>query len=230
MSHYLTYIVVPGKIRNIQKAVGKFLAPYDENTVVNEYQRVCRCVAWQALKEAGIPLPKLLDNPLNHDGQLFFLIHLPEDVDAYIKGWKVFIEHYGDSWFSNTSLLSLHKPDSNCVDCVGKGLILSENNPKGKWDWWVTGSDSRFYDTLCAARRKGNQKTELCDVVPVRDLNANELQLPDAIVTPDRQWHEQLYVPFVGCTIIDETAWRATLETILIENRVANLVAVDCHT
>ncbi len=230
MSHYLTYIVVPGKTKNIQKAVGKLLAPYDENAEVEAYQIVCSCVSHRARQETGVSEPTISMPPARHGDQVDYLILLPKDLDSYIRSWKRFVDRYGDLWFTNKSLLQFHQPEPGCMACHGTGLFNDNSNPQGKWDWWIMGPDSRFHGVLCAARCKDAQKDKLSDVLSLRDLNVKELQLPDAIVTPDGQWHEQLYVPFVGCTVIDEKAWRVTLETILMENCDASLVAVDCHT
>jgi hypothetical protein len=230
MSHYLTYIVIPGKIRNIQKAVGKLLAPYDENAEVEAYQIVCSCVSNQARHQPGVQEPKILKPPAHHGDQMDYLVVLPNDLEPYIRSWKRFVDRYGDSWFANKSLLQFYQPDPGCIACRGTGVLFDNSNPRGKWDWWVMGPDSRFHGILLSARCRNPRKDELPDVAPVRDLNVKDLQFPDAIVTPDRQWHDQLYVPFVGCTVIDETAWRETLQTILMENRDASLVAVDCHT
>jgi hypothetical protein len=231
MSHYLTYVLIPEKTKKIWKAVRKLLKPYDENVVVEEYQEICPCILHQVLNQAEIPIPKPLKPAvLDHgDGQTF-LVLLPKDLDAYTTGWKLFVERYGDSWFSNTSFLEIYKTSPDCIRCGGTGLIRSQFNPRGKWDWRITGQKSRFHGVLCVTRDKGSQKDKLSDVVPVRHLNVKELPLPDAILTPDGQWHEQVYAPFVGCAVIDEREWRQTWETILEKHSDAILVAVDCHT
>lgn len=66
MSHFSVYVLVPNDVVEhgdelVQAAVGKLLAPYDENTEVPTYQKPCDCGEWktrvrvqrQVLQELG---------------------------------------------------------------------------------------------------------------------------------------------------------------------------------
>ena len=110
-------------------------------------------------------------------------------------------------------------PDPECWDCDGDGVVTSSWNPNSQWDWCLIGDwewDIPLVGCLscpCDLQLNGG-------AAPMKNLDVEKLQVPDAVVTPDGEWHEDFYHP---------SHWLNTFKQLLRTHEEATLVGVLCH-
>lgn len=119
MTHFAALIIVPDPdgtipVDNVEALITEMLAPFDENIVMEPYQKPCyQCNGTG--KYAG-----------GHDGTRA----LPaNDEHPEVKPGDPCPAAPGGRYFQ------ADEPDENCID----GKVWSQYNPNSKWDWWVIG-------------------------------------------------------------------------------------------
>jgi hypothetical protein len=146
MSHFFVLVLMPDGAADVAMAVEDLLARYDENLNVGEYQKPCYCLrrgaSLQAEEEAAARFGTLDQLRVRFEAQYIRPEELnPEESnwhrhDAWTEFLKDFIEFHEDR---QRELLKSMKPDPECEDCNGTGVMTSTYNPDSQWDWWQIG-------------------------------------------------------------------------------------------
>jgi hypothetical protein len=243
--HYLTYVLVPENphheeydnccwqlmeqtglvpegTNHIGAHVSDLLAPYDEGLKVAPYEVTCYCAEHRADEMAGEeadqifgPLPKLLPFIKRSTGE-------PLD-DEYPREERF---RFMDERVSQ--ILPTLSPDPNCDECRGSGKKLIRDNPHGKYDWWTVG-EGFTAGILKPAITENSITPAHEDMVPVKDLELEKVEVPYSVITPDGVWHED---PdrFETSTEESQLRWVATAKGLLARHEDCTVVAVNCHT
>jgi hypothetical protein len=66
------------------------------------------------------------------------------------------------------------------------------------------------------------------DMVPVKDLELEKVEVPDSVITPDGVWHEDAD-RFETSTEEGGLQWVATAKDLLAKHEDCIVVAVNCH-
>lgn len=159
MSHFLTYVLLAGRTKDIEKEVRAKLADYDEDLDVDPYQKACWCVGHKARTEAdeaisarvqqnrdehrqqlGAALASEFDEPISFAERPAWLKRRDEIEEAIRPSWK---DRIGPL-LAERDRLAAESPEREAVDpgcdtCSGTGSYESTRNPKAKWDWYVVG-------------------------------------------------------------------------------------------
>lgn len=167
MSHYTCLVIMPKGLTMetpravIDAEVEKLLAPFDENTTVDEYDRPCHCIGARARNEAGETAAKELDTSWEKLRDAFNTEEIQRLRKKSLKLGEY--EKISDEeaqaaegecqrrWQSHTQPLRelekkrrkehplFQKPDPECDECHGSGTTRSTYNPNSKWDWYCVG-------------------------------------------------------------------------------------------
>lgn len=208
MSHFYTLVILPdGKFD--ESAVGRLLAPYDENLEVPEYDRRCGCVGGSAETAASNQMQAELGTWETVRAEF------SKRADASEEIWKA--EVYKPRRARKAELLAAHpdkdKPDPECEDCNGTGAYRSTYNPKSKWDWWVIGG--RWGDVASRGHAKVSSLVER--------------RLPFAIVTPDGEWYGKGRMGWWGMVSDEKDDWPDQARAILAQYPDHIGVVCDLH-
>lgn len=252
MSHFYTVVLVPGNTQNVAAKVDELLAPYNENTQVDEYDRECYCVnsmardaGWAAAQEKFGPFEDLRKAfwdevesriPDGLEGEALWdkKTEVSEEVD-----WDAHTKHFVDyaaEVEQNHELYMKQSPD--CEECGGTGTYRSDYNPQSKWDWWVIGG--RWNGTICNNYRGSKDGFNFDDefhrlgenAIPasllLKSILEDENQTPFAMVTPDGEWCEKGEMGWFGTSNNDKDPedWREIV--ILLLEKYPNAIAVGC--
>jgi hypothetical protein len=253
MSHFLTGVIIPrDKAQVAESIVSELLAPYNENVQVEEYDTKCSCVGWKAVQESNKATEdkfgKWDDLRKEFWDEVNSRFGIRSTYDE--KCTKEISEEIDKMWedktkdriaWGNQNLLSnpLHdKPDENCPDCEGTGLVKTEYNPDSKWDWWVIGG--RWNGEIRAERRSSKDGFNFEDefhtleenVTSVEDylsqIEKKNTDVPFAIVTPNGEWHEEGSMGYWGIVSNENKKWEEEAIDILKEYSNKNFAIVGC--
>lgn len=237
MSHFLTVVLVPIDTLQgeVESAVKKSLAPFDENMEVEAYLKPCYCVGNRARKEAR-------EVAETRFGSLEFLreaFKTSEDVE-----WDEFIGPFlslEDSEFKKHPLKD--SPEPNCDNCKGGGEYLTTYNPLSKWDWWVIGgrwdgevqgvdlNEGAAFDRIYTdeARQLGNNVANSSYLK--KAIFSQAMIPPFAVVDLDGNWHECGEMGWFGMVNNEkeEDNWRETVVEILDAAGTCWCVGCDLH-
>ena len=167
MSHFIIGVILPKNLipqlddkdySQVDKAITDLLAPYDENIVVEPYERECWCINMIARKEArthaeqaiGLTMQDIrdahwADPEVKEIQELLYKEELPkaeakELAQRKDELWKGRTKPYFDALQEALEKHPLKdQPDSTCSECKGTGTHESTYNPKSKWDWYRVG-------------------------------------------------------------------------------------------
>lgn len=140
--------------------------------------------------------------------------------DAKWDWWQI-----GGRW---TGVLTDHDPETDprnletCRSCTGTGVYTNPQDGLSGVCHQCSGSGQSTKWPTQWASYDG-------DVVPVSDLELTEY--PEALVTPDGQWHQEAEQGWFGCTScdIDYKEWEELVDALLEKYGDCTAVVVDCH-
>lgn len=138
------------------------------------------------------------------------------------------------------------KPDPECEECNGTGMVTSTYNPSSKWDWYSFGGRWDGWITNRTPEDDGQGGFNFDDkfrqpdknVVKVGDMLDNwdrydgDGPIPFALVTPDGLWHESGKMGWFGCSSdnMDPDAWEKQVKEVYEKYRHGHVAyGVDCH-
>ena len=166
MSHFLVGVVLPKNTTNIEKTVETLLAPFNENTKVDEYDTDCYCKGLKAEKEARDSAnaeagtmdtfrerfhamlkdereAAEINAKLNAKTKVADARKLDtddDDVDNVDARWQEFIKPWTMAYEKALAVHPLKdKADPDCDECDGTGTRETQYNPDSKWDWYSIG-------------------------------------------------------------------------------------------
>ena len=96
--------------------------------------------------------------------------------------------------------------------------MITTRNPKGYWDWYVIGG--RWNGVLLGDITFNKDGTVYDNCILCAKLVLDNIELPNAIVTPDGEWHN--FQPTLS-------GWAEYVRRILWHHAEHYAVAVDCH-
>ncbi len=153
MSHYAVLVLVEpnAQSNNLENLVAGRLAPFDENLLVEEYDRKCLCIGHLARRKAGEILAGEMGgwkDARNAFWKKYPVTINPKDREAFREEderlnriWReefaVPRQRREEEIF--LSLPGHTDPNPECEGCMGKGVYRSQYNPLSKWDWWQIG-------------------------------------------------------------------------------------------
>lgn len=190
----------------IEAQVAILLEPYCVELRVGEYRRECDCLVINTL-DTMKTLPKWRVKG-----------RIPEFTKEEFsrKGFEL-------KWWRK--LQQLGTPDEDCEECQGFGIVWSNANPGGHWDFWDIGSGH----TEGILRDCVKGEPENLSIVPVRDLDLDRIPTPDHVVTPDGDWLSSELFIWSGRAVVVDEQWEETVRAVLRENTEATLVVVNSH-
>ena len=119
------------------------------------------------------------------------------------------------------------RPDPDCDSCSGRGLFRDSRDPGQHWDDWTIGG--RWDGSLKAYADTPDD--EIGRNIARRSNVPTEM-LPDAIVTPDGEWHEKpwcLEISPIESHRAQWEQWRVEATELLRRHTQASVVVVDIH-
>ena len=247
MSHFVVLVVVP---KDHEDTVERLLAPYDENTEVEEHEESCYCINLKAITDAKTEAEKIFGNIYNIERSVYDR----DDIKGLLKRRSELFEHKLEEPLSEDEKLLLNnldsiikqeikiagqpyedyknkilnehplkdKPNHDCNSCKGTGVVMTTSNPNSKWDWCEEGG--RWYDFL----NLGSNVAPVPEIIKaLKDLNAGVF----AIVTPDGKWHEKGEMGWWATTSNENENWDVDMFNILEDYNSDEYVGVtiDCH-
>ena len=219
MSHFVGYVVVPSGTADLEAAVGKAVAKYDEALEVPEYQQGCWCVG-NVARGAGDAAADAEVGTIDSLRASFARQNGADHPDANAL-WKAHIAPWVAASARAAQAHPLNgKPDPECEECRGTGTHPSTYNPDSKWDWFAIGG-----------RWAGMLPRDRATVASLRESN-DPNKVPFAFVDSRGAWHQRGEMGWWGC-VSDEKArdeWAAEYRALLAaEQPRAIVVAVDFH-
>ena len=188
------------------------MAPYDANLESIPYPRECECVYDSAIK-------KLESGQYAMNGRV---------NGPVIEFTKETFDKNAPELMQKLEYLRLGTPDPSCPDCRGSGICTATHNCLTEWDYWGMGVNVTAGELDgCIDFACGFPPGQW--VVPVGELDLDEVPAPRTVVTPDGLWHScRKYIWFCNAAITDEN-WRGTVQGLLEEHREGKLVMVNYH-
>lgn len=241
MSHFTVVVALPAGTEDVEAALEKVLAPYNENTEVPRYVQYTKEQAVAKEREEIIQYrdhgfyAEYIKDPVayaaqkvNHASHLQYLsTEFPEKL-KYLDD---------NDWLYQKAIRWAEEGDLD-----DDGNITSTYNPKSKWDWWAIGG--RWSRTVFNATSLGMKKDEFfggeyedfaedgVDIVRVADLNKESLVTPYAFVDLEGNWNEKGEMGWFGMSSGDmpQEEWDATyLRFVDSLDPETVLVLVDAH-
>jgi hypothetical protein len=119
------------------------------------------------------------------------------------------------------------KPDPRCDNCGGHGLFNDSRDPRQHWDDWTIGGrwDGSFKAFADAPDDEIGRNIIRRSKVPVE-------MLPDAMVTPDGEWHEKPWCLEISPIKSDRAQWeqwRKEAAELLLRYAPVFVIVVDIH-
>ena len=134
MSHFCTLAIIPRDTIDVEGAVAKLLAPYDENIGVGEYKKECWCKGRVARNVGYETAEQEAPSTIEQYRKAYWAIEGEKpDWEEWTKDWREIAER------AEKEHPLFEKFDPECEDCGGSGIRSTTYNPKSKWDWWQIG-------------------------------------------------------------------------------------------
>lgn len=216
MSHFVTYVLVPDGVEDIEKAVAALLAPYNENNSVPEYTERCYCVGSEARRRAREATEQKFgtmddlrkayaESETRKMAFTEFKLNHPEADEGLfsssVEGREAWSQVYRPRMeFEQKMFAKDHgkeTPESDCTDCKGSGEVQTDYNPDSKWDWWVIGG--RWDGSIQGLNLNKGASWERVFSEEARRLNNNIRKIDDAFLKELRS-HPQELTPFAVLT------------------------------
>lgn len=203
MTHYGALVIFPedADLTNVRAALEPIMAPFDENTQVDEYDKPCHCIGSVALRAARDHADRMCGtlDALRASFGIAWGTDNPRpdwntaseaEIDAHAARERAaWIAHVAPYEAATEAFLAARadreSPDPSCDECLGTGTYRSTYNPKSKWDYWYLYDDRRgggFNPTTIAGYDNATPFA-LTDLSPTWSAYA--------IVTPDGEWHSK---------------------------------------
>lgn len=137
MSHFLLGVILPDHIEteDAESYLHEVMEPYDEDIVVDAYNRPCGCGTRRAdnmASEIATEKTGLTWEMLRNT------FHERPREDHSEEAWLKRTQPLREAEKQALAGLTI-KPDPDCDNCQGSGTYPSTYNPKSKWDWWCIG-------------------------------------------------------------------------------------------
>jgi hypothetical protein len=212
--------LVPEGSEEIGAVVWDLLEPFCEHLEVDPYEDVCECVTHGAFMQAA----GLADEKFGPLPERRIMIRktstVTEDEYPFKERHEFLYKRYDE-------LLPTATADPECDECNGKGKRIVTYNPNSKWDWWVVGEGFSNGILNPAIKKSCGISFTNNEMVPVKCLDCDKLEIPFAVVTPDGQWlDEDQRITKEG---EEDVGWDAKVRTILAQHEDCILVAVNFH-
>jgi hypothetical protein len=249
-------VLVPkGKIDDVDYYIGEVMERYNENIDVPEYERPCYCIGKKAELDSQATASEIVGS-IDKIRDRFHKEIKPKVLkemelesenkrtEQYIKAnskkirasekrldkeWEKELKPFN---IEVQQALDLHplkdKPDPDCTDCKGKGIMKSQYNPNSKWDWYEIGgrwngylTDNGYEDNLLA----NNSLTvkEMLD-------KFEEKNGIFAFINSNGKWYEEGVMGWWGISTENKPDWEQILKKLLEEEDPENfVVCIDCH-
>ncbi len=246
MSHFVVLVLVPGDTQkeDIPAVLFTVLDPYDESKKVPMHERICECIGFQAQVEVDEQIQKKYD--LDELRKKLAMLPKRKQTQA---AWNKLV---APMLKARQELLEGHPlknaPHPECPICTGTGKYMTENNPQGKWDWWVVGGrwDGWIHGTereieRAALHKSGSPYTNFEEemdellkhnVRPVREIDwSDNYHLPFAVASQEEGWVQvgQMRMFAQVEEQMDDDEWHAVVRNIMEWHLDCLVVAVDCH-
>ena len=229
MSHFCVAVFTDGR-----KSIEELLAPYDEGISVPTYIKETK---FEAIKRIRQEIADCVTS--GPYGQWL------SDKEEYEKGCK---NEAHLNYLQNEFPKKLLWTDEDCYKDAIKyleadeldedGNILSNYNPKSKWDWYSVGG--RWAGMLHATSGthgdgsafNPNPKREgFYDSAKVADITFADDFETFAVITPDGEWHEKGKMGWFGITTDEKEGWKDAYKEAFLDNADPEwfLTIVDCH-
>lgn len=209
MSHFSVYAIVKPD-EDIEKQVNELLAPFNENTSVEPYEKPCWCKGREAINRAD----KQLDADMGSWEDARIKFHLRPTTEQTEYRWQEDV--YKPRMAHQGSILASYpdknNPNPDCSVCHGTGIETTTYNPRSKWDWYQIGG--RWQGTL-----NNNQSLVKYLIKP-----------PYAYVTHEG-WFERGQMGWWGISTneVSEQEWLRQFECIKKAYADHLAIVVDCH-
>lgn len=266
MSHFYVWAIVPITVpmSEVEDYIEERMERYNEQREVDEHPEKCHCVGYAAENRArdkaqevtgGIPeiRAKFQRDPAvvvltRRENELYRKSTLTKEEKKELQAldkeserlWKIAIAPYQEA--EKQALEAdpdKDKPDPECEDCRGKGMVSSTANPEGKWDWYRIGgrwdgaiqhrdpqsADGGFNFDKKHQMVTGNYRwiSEMPAEIPDEDI-------PFAILTPEGEWAEKGRMGWFGCVHDESEDWKDQARKVVEKYRHGYIaVGLDCH-
>lgn len=241
MSHCVIIALLPPNTteKQMEKKLGKLMAPYDEALEVAPYQRKCWCVNRVASNAACQHTNGMVEEArvkYNLETQRMMAKYgattepnslLGQGDERHIqdseKLWKMLIapiEKERDKF--EKAHPDYNKANPSCSECHGTGTYETTYNPEGWWDWYTIGG--RWSGYLPTGK-------DICSVEELLEHKSKDW-IPYAMLTPDGKWHqkgEMLSFGYSDDKMTDEE-WGTEVLKLVNAHPKHLVVVVDCHT
>lgn len=240
MSHFSVTVLIPGDtpLNEIEDAVTRLLAPYDEDIETEPYEEKCRCVGCDAGTDARQRAEAETDF---HGRRAAMLMDRPDERgDEWDAKWARMCDECDAS--RDRILAADHRKDDadlECDECHGTGTRMSTYNPESKWDWYVIGGRWDGYITdetvptaadCPAGAAREHFGPHIAHGQNVRLANAlRDDYSTYAIVTPDGEWCEKGKMGWWAVSTNEDPDWPENIKSIFAKHDDCLAVMVDCH-
>lgn len=237
MSHSCVVVLLtPEEAEDVEGAVERRLAPYEESREVPEYLTPCYCVG-HAAREAASDQVRAEFGTLDQmrlryqafaverfpeAGGDYFNLNTPDEFDR----WDDMADEFWEPSRRREAELyeqhpRRHEADRGCEECKGTGQYPTTRNPRARWDWYGIGG--RWSGHLGDGR----------NIAPVGEVEWTDERIPFAIVVHPFGWIERGKMGWFGSVSngTERREWRERARCVLDEAKQRGDVAVvvDVH-
>ena len=220
MSHFCVYV-----FHDKNTSINTLLAPYDENLVVEPYVEYTK-------EEAIAKVRENIEDFKNGDYAEY--LKNPEEYEKKYGYMKSYMEY-----LKNEFPQKLNWTDDQCYEYIKSlynssmidkdGNILSNYNPKSKWDWYTVGG--RWSGGI---PMKTNTKLEIksCNECKVSQIDMDKIGTPYAYVDTNGNWYGRGEMGWFGASSNDkdEKSWNDEFKKFINNQKKSTIVTlVDCH-
>ena len=243
MSHYAVGVIVPTENMLDEQYLEQLIDDYNENMEVDEYEKTCSCVISMDHKKAR----EIVEAEIGSIEERRAAFEEREDVKARVKEAKekdipefimlqdLWTEHIQVPFERkyNEVLESMPKeeqakPDPECEDCHGTGIVKSRYNPLSKWDWYTIGG--RWEQNGDLGENTLSVTSHLKEIEDPDKAFFAYVE-PDPDMDPEERWHEKAEMHMFGCTSKNKykKEWQSEVKELLGKYKDHVIVIVDCH-